>query len=469
MARGPPERATLSRVSPEFEVCKSRESEEARRSTAHCHQRGLAFAMAASLVAALSRTAPAAAQVPPRRLPDYRGRANPPPSAGEVLLSVPRVLLYPVHLVLEYGVRAPLGWTLTTIERHHLPQRIERLTRPLPGLRVLPTVAVDLGLVTSGGLYLAWDRALHPRNALRLRASTGGAGYWYAAFSDRVAFAPGSGVGIRVSYLERSDWRFHGLGPSSEQRDEQLFNWARGDAHLFIQYGMLRHAALEIATGLRYDHFGTPALADSLQTSLPGYSDRGVFYTGARAFVDSRDAPRPEMTGLRLDLRAQLQSELDAAVDRRWVNYELEGAAFLEVFRPGRVLSARALVAFADATSSAPVPFVDLVALGGFEAMRGWFPGRFRGQSAAVFTLGYRYPVWWGLDGDVHVEVGNVFGQHLAGFDLRLLHGSAGMGFRTIGNRDESFDVLFAVGSSRFDQPFAIESFRLAIGLNRGF
>ena len=107
--------------------------------------------------------------------------------------------------------------------------------------------------------------------------------------------------------------------------------------------------------------------------------------------------------------------------------------------------------------------------LGGFEAMRGWFVGRFRGESAAVFTLNYRYPIWYGLDGDIYLEAGNAFGPRFEGFDPARLFGSAGLGFRTAGNRDLSFDVILAVGTSRFDEPFQLNSFRLALGLNRGF
>ena len=73
------------------------------------------------------------------------------------------------------------------------------------------------------------------------------------------------------------------------------------------------------------------------------------------------------------------------------------------------------------------------------------------------------------VDGNVFLEAGNAFDARLAGFAPERLHGSAGLGFRTTGDRDQSFDLILAAGSTRFDQPFAIESVRVAIGVNRGF
>jgi hypothetical protein len=50
------------------------------------------------------------------------------------------------------------------------------------------------------------------------------------------------------------------------------------------------------------------------------------------------------------------------------------------------------------------------------------------------------------------------------------MFGSFGLGFRTIGDRDASFDAILAFGTTRFDAPsFDIQAVRVAIGINRGF
>jgi hypothetical protein len=373
-------------------------------------------------------------------------------------------------VVTEYGLRAPLGWALSNAERHHVIARLtgSREAEREPDIRLTPTAVVDLGMVGSVGLALRWIHALAEQNSLQLRGATGGADYWRFSLLDRVVLGPRTSVGVRGEYLERGDWRFYGLGPLTRERDEQRLHWARADARFFVDYGLLEHAGLDLAMGLRADRFDTPMLTAPQQTTLPGYEDNAAFFSLARGFVDTRPRDAPNVSGARLEAGVEHDADL-ARRDRRWLRYDVEAAGFLEVMRPGRVLSLRAYAAFADALADAPVPLVDLATLGGFEMMRGWFVGRFRGESAAVFTLNYRYPVWYLLDGNVYVEAGNAFGRHLEGFDPRHLYGSAGLGFRTTGNRDASFDVIFAVGTSRFVEPFGIRSFRLAVGLDRGF
>src|SRR5690606_4216117 len=56
------------------------------------------------------------APAPGRRpVPDY-GRAPESRDPAEALLWIPRVIFAPVHLVLEYLVRLPLGWLLRAVE-----------------------------------------------------------------------------------------------------------------------------------------------------------------------------------------------------------------------------------------------------------------------------------------------------------------------------------------------------------------
>jgi hypothetical protein len=77
---------------------------------------------AAALAAALCLLAPEAAagsEPPKRTVPDYDGREDPPATAGEVALWVPRVVLFPLYLTSEYLIRRPIGWLISTAERNN--------------------------------------------------------------------------------------------------------------------------------------------------------------------------------------------------------------------------------------------------------------------------------------------------------------------------------------------------------------
>jgi hypothetical protein len=430
---------------------------------------GLALA-AAGAVTATPRVAHAdrVRRDPRRTLPDYDNRPPPPPSAGEVAAWIPRVVFFPLYAVTEYVIRAPLGYVTTQLERAHVIDRLDRIMHPLPNLRITPSLVVDLGLVTSGGLHLTWTDAGARHNTVRLIGATGGAHFWRLGATDSYEFAPRGFAGISVQYTERADWRFYGLGSNTLRRDEQRFNWARTDIRFYVDWATLHHVGVSAASGVRYDRFGAPSVPLTLQTPVQGYDDHGTFYTEARMFADTRPMNRPGTTGARIEAAASAAQDTRLGT-RQWVGGEVEGSVYVEVKHPGRVLSLRTYAAMVEPLGSMQVPFVDLVTLCGFESMQGFYWGRFRGESAALMTLSYRYPIWTYLDGMLFTEVGNTFGRHFEGFDVRRLYGSAGIGFRTTGDRDLSFHGLIAIGSSRFDEGFEIQSVRLAFGINRGF
>jgi hypothetical protein len=403
-----------------------------------------------------------------RVVPDYDNRPPPPSSAGEVAAWVPRVLLFPLYAITEYGIRAPVGYVTTQLERTHVIDRLDRIMHPLPNLRITPSLVVDLGLVTSGGLHVTWTDAGARHNTVRLIGATGGANYWRLGATDSYEFATRGFVGMAVQYTERADWRFYGLGSHTLHRDEQRFDWARTDIRFYVDWATLRHFGASGAGGVRYDRFGGPSVPVTLQSPVQGYDDHGVAYAEGRVFADTRPMATPNATGARIEAAASAAQDTRLGT-RQWVGGEVEGSVFLELKHPGRVLGLRTYAAMVEPLSTTPVPFVDLVTLGGFETMQGFYWGRFRGESAAVMTLSYRYPIWTYLDGMLFTEVGNTFGRHFDGFDVRRLYGSAGLGFRTTGDRDISFQGLIAIGSSRFDEPFEIQSVRLAFGINRGF
>jgi AAA family ATP:ADP antiporter len=80
---------------------------------------GAATILLAVTVAGQARSAPAK-----RDLPDYDGRGGEPTTPEDVAVWVPRRALAPAYLVMEYGVRRPVGALITGAERAHLPEAL---------------------------------------------------------------------------------------------------------------------------------------------------------------------------------------------------------------------------------------------------------------------------------------------------------------------------------------------------------
>jgi hypothetical protein len=139
------------------------------------------------------------------------------------------------------------------------------------------------------------------------------------------------------------------------------------------------------------------------------------------------------------------------------------------------VLSLSVLAMFSDPLGSRPVPFTELVTVGGDVAspgsfqgpMPGFFPGRLVDRSASVATLRYKWPIGPWIAGSLQGAVGNVFGQHLDGFDARLLRFSGAVGIESDTSPDSSFELVFGVGTETFEHGAQVDSFRLAVGITR--
>ena len=116
-----------------------------------------------------------------------------------------------------------------------------------------------------------------------------------------------------------------------------------------------------------------------------------------------------------------------------------------------------------------PVPFNELVVVGGTEPFAGFMAGRLRDRSAAAAQLSWRWPVFDYLDGVVAVSFGNVFDKHLSNFRWDSLRGLFEVGLRTQPSFGRSsFQMVFGMGSEPFSRGFSINSFRFALGVTYG-
>jgi hypothetical protein len=230
-------------------------------------------------------------------------------------------------------------------------------------------------------------------------------------------------------------------------------------------------------------HYGdAPSLTQAAATgAFPIPYGYGLEYAAETnrivAAVDSRVSEARRGSGLRLELDGEQASDARNAGRSEWIRYGATAAAYVDLTGTRRVVSLSLTTQFADPLGRTPVPFTELVYLGGDHAMSGFYLGRLLGRSAAVATANYTWPIGPWISGDLEFAIGNVFGAHLAGFDTGLLRFSGAFGISiggvqktgVMGSQDAPLEVLVGVGSETFDHGTQIDSVRFVVGVPFAF
>ena len=125
---------------------------------------------------------------------------------------------------------------------------------------------------------------------------------------------------------------------------------------------------------------------------------------------------------------------------------------------------------FAERLGKAEVPFTELPTMGGSRYMLAVYNGRFRGESAAVAALQYRYPILAYVDAAVFSSFGNAFDANLQDFAFETLFWNYGLSLAS-NLPGARLGVTIGFSSTRLDDPdfSAVERFRLVFGVDRGF
>ena len=423
---------------------------------------------------------PEAGEMPPpsaqpgeeRPVPDYDGRADVPPSAGEVLIWVPRVIFYPVHLALEYLVRWPLVGLITVMEEYYVLQHVMDIFTWFDGKAgIFPTAFYEFGISPSVGFYAFNEDVFGPGSKQILKG-----GFWddkqQLALENRMhVFRDDSGtIFLKAIFSNRPDHPFYGLGYASPIREDDRtnYNMLRVEGELGLQ-GVLKDLnRVEFALVYRYalvDGGSSPSIGDVY------HGDYHLLSGRLKLNLDTRSPHRNVTTGtgLRLDLTCSYAID-PGNPDLHFLRWGGEASGFLDLSGSNHVVGLRIFTEFIEQTGDDPVPFTELAVLGGKEHLRAFLNGRFRGESAAVITAEYRYPIWAYLDGELFVGVGNTFNEHLEGFSWERMYLNWGIGVRTNNSRDVSFDILVAFGSNRLDSDsFEVDRVGFIIGVNQGF
>ncbi|HEY2512604.1 MAG TPA: hypothetical protein VGI39_17170 [Polyangiaceae bacterium] len=423
-----------------------------------------------------------AAEPARRSAPDYADRDPPPPDVGEVLLWVPRIVFSPVYFFTEYVIRRPVGAVLIEAERSNLPAALYDFFAFGPDHKagLAPVAFVDFGVNPSLGVYAFWDDAFFKGDDLRAHA-VGWPDEWFGASAvQRIRFGGNKAFALRVAGIRRPDYPFFGLGSRTVEASRSRYGEDTVDGSATFSVSPWRASKIEAGIGVRYASFydgsygHDPGILEMARTgafALPDGLAQG--YTAeinqVAAALDSR-RPFPESgTGFRLEAEVVQGNGFGPGRQGGWLRYEGGAAGFLDLDGHRRVLSLSARAMFADPLGSAIVPFSELVTLGGDKApMPGFYLGRMIDRSAAVATLRYAWPIAPFLDGSLQASVGNVFGEHLDGFDVRLTRLSAALGIQSDSSPDSNFQFLVGLGSETFEQGGKVDSFRLAFGTTTG-
>jgi hypothetical protein len=426
-----------------------------------------------------------------RAVPDYDGRGDAPTTTGDVVRAVVRVVLFPIRIVVDYGIRWPIGKAISAAEQSRGVRAAIRylfLLPPTPTPSVFPIAFYDFGFQSSLGVRFLWTRGFLTRGSkFSLKLGSGGDDWWRADANLRVA-APaklhGFHAGIDAGVRRRPDQQFFGIGSRTRQSAAARYMQARSIVTGYVGWPELAAIATSSATFAGDSHFGgglsidDQIAAGEIATQPAGYRDVVVTQRlGARLALDSRGIRPDTQERDRTTSGGRIDAVFERVRDREigeWLHLDatIGGALRLDSVREHK-LDARMRVELVEPTAMTrenAIPFIDLASIGGSRDLRGFASGRGRDLSAAAFMLDYQWPIAAWLDATLYLAAGNVFGRNLSGFSAGALRGSAGMGLALAGlSADRQLEAWAAVGTEPFDEGGGVNSFRLVLGYSHDY
>jgi hypothetical protein len=432
------------------------------------------------LISALGTGHARGAEPEKRALPDYDGRGR-PQTPGQKALWVPRVLLSPLYFVSEYLVRRPLGYAITAAEKAELPKALYDFFAFGPDHKagIVPITLLDFGFEPSVGLYAFWDDAGFQGHDLRLRGSTWGQHWLSGTATERFRLPGSADVTLTGSATRRPDYAFYGIGPDTRESALVRYSADTVEARVESHVTFAGSSVLDTSLGYRGASFGHSkyeherSLDDAVRQgtlAMPdGFRDGyQAAFTRARLALDSRGHASSQ-SGIRLELTGEQGADAEHAPASGWLRYGGTLGGFWDLDDSGRVVSLSLSTLLAEPLGERPVPFSELVQLGGPGMMPGFRAGRLADRSAFVATVRYAWPIWIWLNGSLQVATGNVFGARFDGFRAERGRLSAALGIESNASRDSIFQALVGFGSETFESGAKVDSLRIVLGARSGF
>ncbi|MEO8703176.1 MAG: hypothetical protein ABI867_24230 [Kofleriaceae bacterium] len=388
-------------------------------------------------------------------------------------------MLSPLYLTNEFLVRRPLGALVRHAERAHWADSLVSFFTIGKSSFIIPTALFDFGLLPSVGVYYSGGDLFAEGNTLRLHAATWGKRWINITAADRQEITKTSSVQARFEFKRSLDNLFYGIGPDVVRDNRSRYGLERfegsatgetnlgGGVRLSLEGGVHRYTFLEGSC------CGDPSVDDLLAMAVveapPGYRDTySTAFATADATLDTRQ-PKPA-PGSGVYVNAHATGNFNMYRPQSWLQYGAVAGAALDVTGHQRTFRAQLAVDFVDPMSGgdAEIPFIELVSLGGV-LMPGFVSGWMTGRSTIAAQVGYTWPVWLSLDGQVRFAIGNAFDEQLSGFAPNKLRMSGDFGFATSQARNQAFEVLFGLGTETFEQGAGITSVRVTVGSRQGF
>jgi hypothetical protein len=440
------------------------------------------FAVGVLVGLATTPLRPAHADDPKRTRPDYEGRPPAPTTPGEVARWGPRILFSPIYFTTEYLIRLPIGALEVAAERSNVPRALYDFFTFGPNHKAgfAPIAFVDFGFNPSVGIYTFWDDAFFKGDDLRLHVSGWPSDWLGGSAVQRIRFHHDDEIALKFVGIRRPDHAFYGTGPRTLESSQSRYGEDMLDGAVTAAFRLWRSSKVETGVGVRYasfndGHYGSdPGIIGAVSRGffpLPDGFSNGYTaqYNHVLAAIDTRLPFPSDGTGFRLEAEGDEGNDVGQFPGSGWLRWQAAAGGFLDLDGHRRIVSLSFEALFSDPLGSRPVPFTELVSLGGDAApMPGFFPGRMIDRSGAVATLRYRWPIGPWLDGSMQAAVGNVYGAHLDDFDPRLLRLSAALGLESDSSPDSNFQLLLGMGTETFEHGAQVDSFRLAFGTSRG-
>jgi hypothetical protein len=368
-------------------------------------------------------------------------------STKKYWLAVPRALLAVPRLTLK-GIGAVAKPAMELSERYHIPERVNAVITSQDGLiGVRPIVNYEQGFEPSfGALY--FNRRLPHHAEATVSSAIGGPELLLEDVRAAVPLAQKIKLEAHVDYQRRNDELFTGIGMKSGLPFAR-YAFDAVDASVAVTFTPIKRLRAELATSAGLRRFGDGVLYDGDAPIAEVYCARSVDGRCARARVDETlvpgfnrgtqflrqsaaihvDSRKNELSsGLLLD--AGLQYTHGLGFDRSsYIRMRGRIGESFEIYHH-RTLYVGIAVEDEVAFGATPIPFSELVQLGGIDDLRGFRRGRFRDASSVLATAEYRWPIWMWMDGCLFVDYGGVFGPQLAGLDLKALRPDIGFGVR---------------------------------------
>jgi outer membrane protein assembly factor BamA len=393
-----------------------------------------------------------------------------PPSIKNDLLEVPRLLLAPPRLLLK-AIAFPAEAMANGGEKHHFSQRLYLIFTSWDGaIGVRPELAYQLSFEPFFGLTFFDNRLFGRSTSFDITYMMGaGSDLYYARVRMRpLAFRHATQLYLLTQFTNRNDQLYAGIGEAHRlgasryeinayDLDAHVRSLARPEVHLFAgaAYGLRKFS--DGALGLSdppisqvYCLRTTNGLCSTRidQVLVPGFADGTQFLRfDAGFFVDTRDSSfRPSSGAV-----AEATVDYSVGLSDPSSYFRLRGSVMgvIDLWKRSHVLVLRAWGMGVFPTNNVPVPFTELVVLGGPDDLRGVRSGFYRDYAGLLFTAEYRWPLWMWMDATLFTDAGGVFGRGWSLFRVNQLKPDVGIGVR-LHTRD-SFLMRLQVAWSAVD------------------